>query len=345
MKTTGTILMLAAATGILLAASCSKMDNDKPQDVTAEQTSDLTQQLDEATKCLDEACAKLDLSELGPLAEKLKDGPLKDLITALSKGFNPENIHLGPSSISEVYQYLKDLLAISQRSFTVIVGENSYHISCTTNLVDGVVSHTLLIQKNQEQLLKMVSFRSLSGYNGTLAIRDMELILDHNHKDFSEQSISLTLKRAGEEKTLLVLRSDITDAFTPEDIQNKHFGRSSNYSASVMDDAIVVNGHVKHVGKFFAQMAPLAYIYKEGTEEDICKEVAASFAENVSIYLHINGAAVGVIYLDPIYSLELEKFTVALMVNSPMLGEEPLDITTALAAFGFDIKDIFGPKG
>lgn len=344
MKTSSTILMLAAAAGILLMASCNKMENDQPQDVTVEQSEGNVQQLDEATKCLGEAYSKMDLSELGPLADKLKDGPLKNLIAAIGKGFNPENIHLGPSSFAKIYQYLLQLWALNECSFPVILGEDTYFINCNTELIEGVVNHSLLIQKNEEQLLKMVSSHSFGAYSGALTIKGMNLILDHNHTGIGTQTVSLTLQPVDKEEALLVLTSDITDAFTWEDIQNKNFGRSSNYSASVMGGTIIINGHVKHVGQLFAQSASLAFISKEGTDEKTCQEVAASFNENVTIFLDVNDANVGVIYADPLYSLEMEKYTIAFMVDSPMLGDEPLDITSALAAFGFDIEDMFGPK-
>lgn len=55
MKKIRLVLIFAAAAGLVLAASCNKMENQTPQEVPAQQTTDYVQQLDQASKCIKEA--------------------------------------------------------------------------------------------------------------------------------------------------------------------------------------------------------------------------------------------------------------------------------------------------
>ena len=61
MKKFSLVLKLAAAAGMVLAASCNKMENQPQQEVPAVQTTDYVQQLDQASKCIKEACDGMDL--------------------------------------------------------------------------------------------------------------------------------------------------------------------------------------------------------------------------------------------------------------------------------------------
>ena len=61
MKKFSLVLKLAAAAGMVLAASCNKMENQPQQEVPAVQTTDYVQQLDQASKCIEEACDGMDL--------------------------------------------------------------------------------------------------------------------------------------------------------------------------------------------------------------------------------------------------------------------------------------------
>lgn len=54
MKKIRLVLKFAAAAGLVLAASCNKMENQTTQEVPAVQTTDYVQQLDQASKCIKE---------------------------------------------------------------------------------------------------------------------------------------------------------------------------------------------------------------------------------------------------------------------------------------------------
>ena len=55
MKIIRLVLKFAAAAGWVLAASCNKMENQTPQVVPAQQTTDYVQQPDQASKSVKEA--------------------------------------------------------------------------------------------------------------------------------------------------------------------------------------------------------------------------------------------------------------------------------------------------
>ena len=321
--------MLTAVVGTLFTVSCNKTS---PQDVKEEQPNEYVQQLDQATKCLNEAYAKMELSELEPVAGQLKDGPLKNLISALKASVT----NLGPASISKISQLLSQCWDLDEQSVTVYIGKNVYHISSGIQLTLTEIGHTLTIEKNEEPYFKMVSCRSLLGHNGTLTTREFDLILEHDRTGLNTQTISLTSLKKGDETPLLVLTTDFIDTLTK--------GRSANYNVSAMGGVIVLDGHVKHAGQFLIQAGTLARILKYGTDEKTCQAAAFFFNENVSINLNFNGSPAGYIYVAPIYSQELENSTIAFMLDSPLFGEEPVDISNAISSLGLDLSDFLGSK-
>ena len=109
------------------------------------QTTDYVQQLDQASKCIKEACDGMDLRELAPVAESLENGPMKDLFSALASTFDSRKPFLSPFAFSRVSDLLAQSWAIRENTVSFPFGENSFTVKTSHGLKDGFVNRGLEI--------------------------------------------------------------------------------------------------------------------------------------------------------------------------------------------------------
>lgn len=342
MKKYNIVLMLAAAAGIVLAASCNKMENQTPQEVPAQQTTDYVQQLDQASKSIKEACAGMDLRELAPVAESLEDGPVKDLFSALASTFDSRKPFLSPFVFSRISNLLAQCWACRENTVSFSFGENTFTIKTGRDLKDGSINRGLQITRNDTLLVKMTSSFAGAEYSGALLVKGMNIILDYEKEELHQRIVSVTLQPENDPNPLAVLTTDITDSITLVDLLSSTAAVSADYNVLLMNGTIGLGGHVKHLGKLFGQATSMLAIFKTGADESVCRTAAERFNGNTEIFLNFANSPMGNIYASPIYSEELEKYTLTLMVSSPLLGEEPLNLISILEMLGLDLEDIFG---
>ena len=115
---------------------------------------------------------------------------------------------------------------------------------------------------------------------------------------------------------------------------------ATDYDVSVMNGNISIKGHINNVNIFLGQAPLLMGIFKYGTSEDICNKVVNKFNENSKIDIMIAGNNMGSVELMPVFQEESKKYSVALVINSPLFGDEPVELTTMLSNLGFSLEDI-----
>lgn len=342
MKKFSLFLKLAAAAGMVLAASCNKMENQPQQEVPAVQTTDYVQQLDQASKCIKEACDGMDLRELAPVAESLENGPMKDLFSALASTFDSRKPFLSPIAFSRVSDLLAQSWAIRENTVSFPFGENSFTVKTSHGLKDGFVNRGLEISRNDTLLVRMNSSFAGAEYSGTILVKGMNILLDYEKEELHKRIVSVTLQPEGNPNPLAVLTTDITDSITLVDMLKNTAAVSLDYNVLLMDGSIGISGHVKQLGKLVGQAASMLAIFKNGADESVCRTAAENFNGNTEIFLNFANTPMGNIYAAPIYSEELEKYTLTLMLSSPLLGEEPLNLLPILKDLGLDLENIFG---
>ena len=138
------------------------------------------------------------------------------------------------------------------------------------------------------------------------------------------------------------MTSTVTDNLSLINMIKHDVNFASDYSVSIMNGAAEIKGEIKSLNALIAQSVLLTAIYKVGASEEVCKEAAAKFNENVKIGLMLTGNNIGEVTLMPVFQEELNKYSVAMFINSPLFGDEPVDVSSLLSNLGFSFEDILG---
>ncbi len=225
----------------------------------------------------------------------------------------------------------------------------------TDGVAKGITSRKLVIEKdgkdvlsievmnnvNEQKVLPFLPTQSIE-HTGTIKVKGFIVTLGHNHKDAHTAILSLTIQREGEISPVAVMTSTVTDNLSLINMIKHDVNFASDYSVSILNGAADIKGEIKSLNALIAQSVLLTAIYKVGASEEVCKEAAAKFNENVKIRLMLTGNDIGEVTLMPVFQEELNKYSVAMFINSPLFGDEPVDVSSLLSSLGFSFEDILG---
>ena len=225
-----------------------------------------------------------------------------------------------------------------------IVKKGSADIDTARKLViekDGTVilSIEAINNINEQRVLPLLPAKTIE-HTGVITIKNIIITLAYDRKDAHARNISLTIQKDGETDPLAVMTSTLTDNMSFINMIKHDVIFATDYDVSVMNGNISIKGHINNVNIFLGQAPLLMGIFKYGTSEDICNKVVNKFNENSKIDIMIAGNNMGSVELMPVFQEESKKYSVALVINSPLFGEEPVELTTMLSNLGFSLEDI-----
>ena len=218
---------------------------------------------------------------------------------------------------------------------------------------DGGITRKLVIEKdgtvilsieainniNEQRVLPLLPAKTIE-HTGVITIKNIIITLAYDRKDAHARNISLTIQKDGETDPLAVMTSTLTDNMSFINMIKHDVIFATDYDVSVMNGNISIKGHINNVNIFLGQAPLLMGIFKYGTSEDICNKVVNKFNENSKIDIMIAGNNMGSVELMPVFQEESKKYSVALVINSPLFGDEPVELTTMLSNLGFSLEDI-----
>ena len=167
----------------------------------------------------------------------------------------------------------------------------------------------------------------------------------YNREATHFRQVGLDVYKVEEESPLVRMSFDVIDNVTIPNIIRHDVELELGYMLSLMQDQILVSGNVKELGATIANVPLIVVADRNGTTQENCNTIATTFNELVDINLTLVGTEVGKIIMITEYSEELEAYVPSLVVDSPLLGDEPLSLSALLDSFGIDIKDIFSIFG
>lgn len=237
-------------------------------------------------------------------------------------------------------------------TYTVTVSKATGHYLENWEVMDKK-ARQLSIYKDDTPVLEIITIKDVGEhwvfpfrpadmveYTGFIKVRGMNITLGFDRDSAHERNLSLKVGKEGDEIPLLEMTSTLTDNRTLANILKGNVVFASDFNLSVLGGDIAISGQVKDVQKFIVETVALVGIGKKGATEEVCKTIVTKFNENNSFNLKIDGEDMGKIYLQPVYNQELSKYIPAVLIDSSLLGEEPINIGEILSGFGFSFEDI-----
>ncbi len=217
--------------------------------------------------------------------------------------------------------------------------------------------HSVIINKDDSLLLALDAMRNYDHpfqvvipwmeleYTGVIEYNGIVIDLLYNRETTHFRQVGLDVYKAEEESPLVRMSFDVIDNVTIPNIIRHDVELELGYMFSLMQDQILVSGNVKELGATIANVPLIVAAGRNGTTQENCNTIATTFNELVDINLTLVETEVGKIIMITEYSEELEAYVPSLVVDSPLLGDEPLSLSALLDSFGIDIKDIFSIFG
>ncbi len=217
--------------------------------------------------------------------------------------------------------------------------------------------HSVIINKDDSLLLALDAMRNYDHpfqvvipwmeleYTGVIEYNGIVIDLLYNRETTHFRQVGLDVYKAEEESPLVTMSFDVIDNVTIPNIIRHDVELELGYMLSLMQDQILVSGNVKELGATIANVPLIVAADRNGTTQENCNTIVTTFNELVDINLTLVGTEVGKIIMITEYSEELEAYVPSLVVDSPLLGDEPLSLSALLDSFGIDIKDIFSIFG
>lgn len=302
---------------------------------------------------------------------------LKELLNQITAHFGDSKFHLPTYAFEDVMKMLKlswsftdvDNYGFEEGKFFILdakaktftcsypTDNGTYNVK-VSNIVkkgstDGGTARKLVIEKdgtvifsieamnnvNEQRVLPLLPTKTIE-HTGVITIKNFIITLAYDHKDAHARNISLTIQKDEATDPLAVMTSTLTDNMSFINMIKHDVIFATDYDVSVMNGNISIKGHINNVNIFLGQAPLLMGIFKYGTSEDICNKVVNKFNENSKIDIMIVGNNMGSVELMPVFQEESKKYSVAFVINSPLFGDEPIELTTMLSNLGFSLEDI-----
>lgn len=302
---------------------------------------------------------------------------LKELLSQITAHFGDSEFHLPTYAFEEVMKMLKltwtftdaNSYGLEEGKFFISDAKTGtftcsyttdngiYNVKVSNNVNkgsdDGGITRKLVIEKdgtiilsiestnnvNEQRVLPLLPAKIIE-HTGVITIKNFIITLAYDHKDAHARNIFLTIQKDEATDPLAVMTSTLTDNMSFINMIKHDVIFATDYDVSVMNGNISIKGHINNVNIFLGQAPLLMGIFKYGTSEDICNKVVNKFNENSKIDIMIAGNNMGSVELMPVFQEESKKYSVALVINSPLFGDEPVELTTMLSNLGFSLEDI-----
>ena len=334
----------------------------------------LTRALNDDGKC---DCGCDECTGDGKCCHKKFTKSLKELLSQITAHFGDSEFHLPTYAFEEVMKMLKltwtftdaNSYGLEEGKFFISDAKTGtftcsyttdngiYNVKVSNNVNkgsdDGGITRKLVIEKdgtiilsiestnnvNEQRVLPLLPAKIIE-HTGVITIKNFIITLAYDHKDAHARNISLTIQKDEATDPLAVMTSTLTDNMSFINMIKHDVIFATDYDVSVMNGNISIKGHINNVNIFLGQAPLLMGIFKYGTSEDICNKVVNKFNENSKIDIMIAGNNMGSVELMPVFQEESKKYSVALVINSPLFGDEPVELTTMLSNLGFSLEDI-----
>lgn len=227
--------------------------------------------------------------------------------------------------------------------------------------MDGTVSkvrqRSLTLDLNGEPILYIVAEKESEkpiftllpptevNFTGEIIYDKYDIALEMLHDTPHQRDINLTYKNAETGSPIAKLKSQVTDNLSLSTLLSHDMNLSSKYELGIMEDLIVIRGEMKSLNQLIANFAQIAAIRKSGTTLEKCNEITADFNTNVGIEMIICGMNVGKVNLTPKLDPNVEMYKPTMIIDSPLFGDEPMDLFDMLASFGLSIDSIMEKIG
>ena len=195
------------------------------------------------------------------------------------------------------------------------------------------------IKENNHHVVGLMPSMSID-YTGEIIYKEYTISLGYDRAKLHDRTIKLEVNKAG--SALAKCTTDVTDNVTLANLLKHDVAFTADYNLSLMNDLILVGGKVNSINKLIGHAVLFVGLRKNGASEDACKELADLFNENMSTNMSILGTNAGTINAAPVFNDKLGKYVPTFMINSPLFGDEPVDINTMLSNLGISIEDIIG---
>ena len=334
----------------LFVISCSSDDEQATAPVQPETTGSLMQQFNDASNQLDQELSAINLDDLAPLTRALNDDgkcdcgcdectgdgkeneecghkkftkSLKELLSQITAHFGDSEFHLPTYAFEEVMKMLKLTWTFTDA--------NSYGLEEGKFFISDAKTGTFTCSYTTDNGIYNVKVSNNVNKGSDDGGITRKLVIEN---------ISLTIQKDEATDPLAVMTSTLTDNMSFINMIKHDVIFATDYDVSVMNGNISIKGHINNVNIFLGQAPLLMGIFKYGTSEDICNKVVNKFNENSKIDIMIAGNNMGSVELMPVFQEESKKYSVALVINSPLFGDEPVELTTMLSNLGFSLEDI-----
>lgn len=365
--------------GAFVMTSCSNDDGKITEPEQTQNKENLRQQLDDAVTTLNQEMSGLDFKDLAPLTRAITENEGKDTGN-MRQGFNtwmlqllqklnqdlkekiPYGFTLGFESVENIFSsvwavnieatpFSADFTDRDGSVYHVTleekIGQSQEHLAMTYSK-----ERILTITKDMEPLITIRTIKennhhvvglmpSMSiDYTGEIIYKEYTISLGYDRAKLHDRTIKLEVNKAG--SALAKCTTDVTDNVTLANLLKHDVAFTADYNLSLMNDLILVGGKVNSINKLIGHAVLFVGLRKNGASEDACKELADLFNENMSTNMSILGTNAGTINAAPVFNDKLGKYVPTFMINSPLFGDEPVDINTMLSNLGISIEDIIG---
>ena len=258
----------------------------------------------------------------------------------------------------QLYANTKDTVEFSAQFPTA---DGLYNVSLSRSIAadlghlrtNGPVTRTLSIVKDgapvlsiesthtsQPSVLPFLPAKSLEN-TGTIKISGISIALGYSREDAHSRDITLQVASDEEVKPLVVLTLTLSDNMSVVNQLKDNVVFTADLNVSLMGGDLGVVGQVKNINRMAGESVSLAFIQKNGSTQEKCDALTAKFNDNMSLHLIASGTDVGTILLMTKYDEEKQNYTVGTFLQSPLFGEEPLEVSAKLIeSFGISLDDM-----
>lgn len=237
-------------------------------------------------------------------------------------------------------------------TYTVTVSKATGHYLENWEVMDKK-ARQLSIYKDDTPVLEIITIKNVGEhwvfpfrpadmveYTGFIKVSGMNITLGFDRDSAHERNLSLKVEKEGDEIPLLEMTSTLTDNRTLANILKGNVAIVSDFNVSIMGGSLGINGQVKNLSKLVLEAVALYGISKKGTSEEVCNNIVSKFNENSNFDLMSEDSNIGKLFMQPVYNKESGKYIPALMIDSPLFGEEPVNIAEILSGLGITFEDI-----